>query len=340
MSDVQDAIALLVGSATTSPAAPDTEVSDDEEDLPEPLEEGGAPEQEAADEPADEAPEQFTYSDDDELEVTVDGKKQSVTIRELKSRFSGEGAIDKRLQEATETRKAAQAEREAIKQEAEQHRANMLQTIQQLDQFLFMPLVQKPDPALRTKNMSEYLMQKDAYDEDQQRIAGLKQAASAVLAQHQQQQLIARQELRAAESQLLLQKEPSLAEPAGVTAFREDVDRAVAHYGFTAEQLAGVDNHALYLMARDAGRYLKLANKTTGPNDPTARAQNAGQGQQKGQQPKRLLKPGSVASKPALVQAAKVRKAAEAKARETGSINDVTAMLIAGARNAPNQRRN
>lgn len=332
-SDVDQAMSLLLGSAKGVEAPPADEPDDEEilDDQDEQDSEGVEDEGEGDD--LDDEEEFGSYSDDDLLEVTVDGEKREVSIRDLKARFAGEGAIEKRLQEATETRKAAQAERAAIQQEAEQHRANMLQTVQQLDQFLFMPLVQRPDPALRSKNMNEYLMQKDAFEEDQQRIAQLRQAANAVLTQHQQKQAQDRAAARQYESEVLVQKEPTLSTDEGKKAFQADLALAISHYGFTQEQLSQVDNHALFLMARDAGRYLKLAQKANGPSDREAK-------DSKGQQRvKRLLKPGSVPSKPAATQAVKARKVAETQARKTGSVDDVAAMLLANIRTSPNQKR-
>lgn len=337
-----DALALLLGSAAASTDGADAQDDDEDEftlgggadDGDDTLESGDADEGLDAepDELGDDA-DTAMYSDDDLLEVTVDGERQEVSIADLKRRFAGEGAIEKRLQEATELRKAAQAEREAATQEVEQHRAKMLQTVQQLDQFLFMPLVQKPDPALRATRMNEYLMQKEAYDDDQQRIAQLRNVVSVALTQQQQQQVQSRERARAKEAELLLQREPSLSEQEGVAAFQADIAVAVKHYGFTQAQIGAVDSHALFLMARDAGRYLKMTQKGQGSGLPTNR-DNANT-----KRVTRLLKPGTVVQQRPAAQAAKVRKAAEARASKTGSVDDVAAMLVASVTN-PKQKRN
>ena len=285
------------------------------------------PPEESADEADEEAPEQSgEYSDDDVLTVTVDGEQKEVTIRELKQRFSGEGAIEKRLQEATELRKAATTEREAAAHEIETHRANMLQTIQKLDQFLFMPMVLKPDPGLRQQNMQAYLMQKDAYEEDQSRIGQLRAAASNVFEQHRQDAAQLRAVNRDREARMLVEKAPELGNADAAKAFQSELMEAVRHYGISKEQLAEVDNHILFLMARDAGRYLKL-QKARNSGKATGQLPNVGAKQA------RHLKPGAAVSASNVIGAksAKVKQQATQQARKTGSVDDIASMLVANA---------
>lgn len=276
------------------------------------------------DDDGDEGYDTAEYSEDDIFEVVVDGERKDVTLKQLLQRYSGEGAIEKRLQEATELRKAANAEREAVTNEIETHRTNLLQTIAKLDQVLFMPLVRKPDPALRQKNMQEYLLQQDAYQEDQQRIQSLRTNLSEMFVAEQQKSTATREAFRKAQGELLAKAAPELRDPKTAALFQDDLMTAVQHYGFTQAHLQEVDNHALFLMARDAGRWIKMqrakdtvSNKTS----PTVGADKK----------RRRLKPGGATANAKAVQGAKVVKIATAKARKTGTVDDVANMLVANA---------
>jgi hypothetical protein len=268
------------------------------------------------------------YNDDDVFEVAVDGQKREVTLKQLLQNYSGEGAIEKRLQEATELRKAAIADREAAATEIETHRTNLLQTIAKLDQALFMPLVKKPDPALRTKNMQEYLLQKDAYDEDQNRIGTLKSNLTGMLADEQKRAVQAKADFRRKQAELLVLAAPELKTPETAKAFQDDLMVAVNHYGITEAHMQEVDNHVLFLLARDAGRWLKMQNgKKSGLKGAVPKAGET--------RPRRRMKPGGASS--ATNSKQKVSKqivAAKAAAQKSGSVDDLaTALAMQAAAN-------
>lgn len=291
------------------------------------------PDEENDDQDDGEEYEEVAYSDDDEIEVTVDGEKRTATLRELKKAFSGEGAIEKRLKEATEARTAANAERAAAQQEVQQHRANLLRTIQQLDGVLFQPLFNKPDPKLRQRNMNEYLAQKDAYDEDQERIKLSRESLVKFFNQEKDAMAKARQEFRANEMAKLVDAIPEIKDETKAQRVYEDIMKAVAHYGFTPEQVAEVDHHGVFLMARDAARWLNMQKlKSNGGPRPEKMVR------------KRRLKAGSgsvTGNKIKAVASQKQQRAAETKAARTGKVDDVAAMLVAKARvkGSPNGRR-
>jgi hypothetical protein len=274
------------------------------------------------------------YTDEDLISVTVDGKQVEVTMKDLKQRFSGEGAIEKRLQEATELRKTAQAEREKAEGEIADHRAKLLQTLTKLDGALFMPLIKAPDPALRQKNMQEYLLQKDAYTEDQARIAELKNGVVQMFNNHNQEIAAKKTERRKAQSELLLQKHPELSKPDENKAFQDEVMLAITTHGFTREQLNEVDDHAMLLLARDAGRWLKLQAARQSKANP-----QVGDGSDPKAKTVRHLRPGSQAATSASQLAAKRYAKAEAKARATGSVDDVAEMITARNRVSQTSRR-
>lgn len=309
---------------------PDGGASDedtDEDDLDDEVEEGEDEEDE--EDPGEEGEEddydEVTYSDDDLVEVTVDGETREVSLRDLKAAYSGEGAIDKRLKEATEARKEALSLRDTTLQKAEEQRTRLLQTVQALDGALFAPMVEKPDPALRASNMQQYLMQKDAYEEDQQRINTSRQQLAQFMQQQQQEQIANRQKYRNEQQQELVRKLPELQsnDPNKVKAVQDDIAFAASHYGFTPEQVALVDNHAVFLMARDAARYLRMSEATNAARTAPKRGN--------GKKPKKLRASGPTTAKINAKRTAQQNKRLYEKAKDTGKVSDVADLLSANA---------
>lgn len=297
----------------------DEETSDDEvtEDEPDDDEE-----EDADDEQDGEGYETLDYSDDDVFEVTVDGEVVEASLRELKKAFSGEGAIAKRLKDATEERKAARAERAQVAQEIADHRANLLRTLQQLDKVLFVPLVTKPDPKLRQTNMNAYLAQKDAFEEDQARIADARGKLTEYFTQEQAKMVTARTEFRNGEQVKLVEKMPELRDATKAKKVYDDIMMAAAHYGFSAQEVAQVDHHGIFLMARDAARWLNMQKLKA----------NGGAPREKLVRKRRLKAGGATAAKVKSVAKQKEKAAAAKRAKTTGRVDDVANMLIANAR--------
>lgn len=276
---------------------------------------------------ADDEGDEGDYDEDQTIPVMVDGKLEHPTLRELKKAYSGVGAIDKRLKEATEERKAARAERDNARKETETHRTNLMQTIQQLDQVLFMPMVDAPDRKLRQTNMQEYLMQQDAWEEDQARIASSRQKMAQFLQNQTQQRAAARKTYQEEQAVLLADRIPELKDPEKAPKVKKQIMDAAAHYGFTAEDVAGADHHGLFAMARDAARWLNLQKiKQNGGGHVPSKGETA--------RPKRRLRAGGsvTAMKAKAGKSVKEQRTAENRARETGRVDDVTAMLISKAR--------
>lgn len=270
--------------------------------------------------------EEVAYSDDDELDVAVDGETHTVSLRELKRVYSLQGATEKRLKEATDERTAAQADRAKAADELQGQRANMLRTIQQLDEVLFMPLVSEPDPKLRTKNMQEYLLQKDAWEEDQKRIKAGREELTKFLGEEQKKMGEARQTFRNQQHTLLIEKMPELRDPQLAPRVQADIMSAAAHYGFTPDMVAQVDHHGLFLMARDAARWLNMQKLKKNGKLPHG-------GETQKLKRKRHLKAGGPTSrKLSLVKTQKEQQVATKKAQATGRVDDVANMLISKAR--------
>jgi len=301
----------------------ETEEEDDEAD----------DEEEDNDKDEDEEYEEVAYSDEDIIPVQVDGETEEPTLRDLKRVYSLHGATEKRLKEATELRKTAQAERDLVQEEITTHRTKMLRTIQQLDTVLFAELVPKPEAKLRLKNLNEYILQQDAYEEDQKRIKASREQLAQYIAQEHQTINEARQNYRASQQKLLAEKMPELLDPAKAPKIQQDIMMAATHYGFGPELVAEVDHHGLFVMARDAARWLNMQKLKQNGKTPTGRETTT-------LKRKRHLKPGgTTATKLKLVKSQKEQRTAETRARSSGRVDDVAAMLISKARRGkPNGR--
>jgi hypothetical protein len=289
-------------------------------------------EEESDDEDDGDEYEEVAYSDEDVIPIQVDGSTEEVSLRDLKRVYSLHGATEKRLKEATELRKSAQQEREAVTQEIQTHRTNMLRTIQQLDSVLFAELVPKPPAALRTKNKDEYFLQQDAYEEDQKRLKEGRVQLAGFLAEEQNKINTTRATFRASQQKLLAEKMPELLDPAKAPKIQQDIMMAASYYGFGPELVAEVDHHGLFLMARDAARWLNMQKFKKSGRVPTSGATALKR--------KKHLKPGgTTATKVKLVRSQKEQRVAETKARTSGRVDDVSAMLVAKARRRqPNGR--
>lgn len=297
-------------------------VSDDFDDLfgedtSDPQDSGEGDTSNAQDESPDEEDDEDTsptVSDHATVKVTVDGEEQEVSIADLKRRYAGEGAIEKRLQEATEARKTA-AEQARI------NREQMENIVKAVSEILFTPSVKPPDVSLMEQDPTAYLLAKDAYDAEmqliQQRKAGIQNAM-----QHMHQEADkALAEVRRLEGEKLKSKLPILKDPQKGPKFRDEFVRMLTDdYGFSMEDLNSAVDHRLFVVAADALRYKMLKSKgVKGIEVKKTKARVA---------PKQGKKPASNAIRQQIQKA-------YARARETGSVDDVAATLLA----PPKRRR-
>jgi hypothetical protein len=260
-----------------------------------------------------------SLSDDFELDVTVEGETRKVRLADLKSRYSGEGAIEKRLQEASRFRQAAEDEArkyyEALQEQDER--------LKRLDGVL----TQVADSGrvdwdeLRAKDPQRYLLERDKQRDAEHRRALVAQERRRI--DEEQAELRAKALERYANDQaaLLTEKLPDLRDPEKAPKVVEGLSRAASHYGFTPQEFAAVVDHRALLVLRDAAAYRQLL----------ARKAAAGRTAQP-VTPKPLLRPGANAAAGNKVQEAKAEKAILDTARRTGKPEDVARTLLTPAR--------
>lgn len=259
--------------------------------------------------------------DDDLITVMVDGEEQELTIGDLKKAHSLGGATEKRLQEATEERKAAHAERtQMLEKLAEQERA-VSDALSNLDDSVFTPVIPEPNEQLRRSNPEQYLVHKEAYEEDQRRIANAKQAVQTQLKEIQEKRQERLKEYSEQAGKIILQEIPELAKRETAQPMLQKLAATAKAYGYTDQEISSALDPRMFMLVRDAMKYREMTDKSRERTDPT---NLEGQKQKK----VRRLRSGSTSSKNRVRQADKQRKAAVDRARKTGKPQDVAATLL------------
>lgn len=268
--------------------------------------------------------------DAETFEVKVDGKTVNVTLAELKRQFSGEKAIERRLEEAT----VARAEAQRLKAEADAailaernaliaDRNKLAKAIAALRNTLAAPLVKRPDPALRNTDPAQYAAKWADYQADQERVRHRSEMVDNMLASNEalntEEQTKQLATARTVEATKLYEKVPALRDQKRAPMILKTIADAAAAAGFTQTDIQSAVDHRLYVLALKAGMYDRMKAKATTPKaDPVTRGQPN-------------ITPGGVgASSGSRAPAAAKRQAALVKqAQETGTPQDVAATLIA-----------
>lgn len=301
---------------TTADAADDSVdyVSEDDTTTPETDESGDAP-SEDGDNADDENFETLQLTDDILIPVTVDGEAREVTLADLKRAFSGEGAIEKRLQVATETKKQAESLKVQVEQELNSGRQNLVKAFSAFESLMFQPQVPPPDPALQQANPTQYLIQLENWRAEQGELQSKRSKVQQAVSLFQQQEAEQLQQRKAEAAQRLVEVMPILRDPVkGPEIQRMMVDAARA-YQFNDNELAAIDDHRLYLVLADAAAYRKL--KAKGQAVPQKQTKAAV-----------VMRPGASNTVSAASAIARNQKAALETARKSGRVEDIAATML------------
>jgi hypothetical protein len=214
--------------------------------------EGGEPEQ------SDAQPEQAQPETpaEEAFVIKVDGEERTLTRAELIAEAQKAAAANKRFEEAAALRKQAEAERAPLQQE----RAQLKQV---LDTFVpqMQALMQAEQPnweELIATNPQEYLRQRHVFEA---RAAQLQQAQAAQAYLMQQQQAEAAQQTRARideEGRKLRDAIPEWKDPDKYAAGAKAIVEFLTSSGFDAQELNGINDHRLLLVADKARKYDEL----------------------------------------------------------------------------------
>lgn len=251
-------------------------------------------------EPDDTGPETYT--------VKVDGQEVEVSIDDLKRSYSGQGKIQKGMQEAAEARKQAQQMAEQAAYMAQQ----LSQLHQQVQETGFIAPPQEPSQELFNSDPIGYMEAKINYDNQlkqfnaqQQQIQQARQYEQQMLAQQQQAML-------QNEVALIREKIPELADPNKANQLREDLLRYGQEYGFNDQELGAISDHRAMLVLRDAMMWRKSQSK-----------RSVAEKKVEGTRP--VIKPG--AKKTANPSKQKLQQS-KSKLKKTGSIEDALSLIM------------
>lgn len=274
------------------------------------------------DEDADDEPEHFEISDDDLLTVMVDGEEQEISIGDLKKAHSLSGATEKRLQEATETRKAAHAERTQMLEKLADQERMLTQALSDLDDSVFQPVISEPPAELRKTNPAQYLRHKEAYDEDQKRIKAAKDAINTKLDSIQKQRAERLEAYANEAGQLIVKEIPELGDEKSAPKMLERLSETAKSYGYTDQEIQSALDPRMFMLVRDAMRYRDMMEKNRErPNVTDLSGQNT-------KKVRRLRSGNASTAKARARQKDKNRQKIVDKAKQTGKYQDVAATLL------------
>lgn len=290
----------------------------DEEELDDPSE-GDDEEVEAGDDDAD--PQPLEINDDDLIEVKIDGEVVYRSIADAKKALSGEGAYDKRIKEATELRQKAQADHSKMLERFAQSNALIDGVVQEMQQTIFVPQIQKPPESMKRANPGQYNRELQAYQADQARLNAISDDITKAVAkvQHHQQQAI--ETYKQEQAHALQQALPALADPKKGVEVAKDLVAVAKSYGFSEDEIKNALDHRFYLMAADLAQINK--NRTVvrkGGNVADLKGQEA-------KRP-RKLRSGATALKAREKMKAKQQQAVTDTARKSGKVKDVAQTLL------------
>lgn len=242
--------------------------------------------------------------DDVKLSVTVDGEEREVTLGDLKRRYAGEGAIESRLQAATEARKQAL-------DDYERSSGLMKEVLTNFGQMMFRRTVPEPTPQLAEQNPAAFLKQKQMFDDETAAIQTAQQQLYQMTMQvdqmHQQNQQARRQQA----AQELRRIMPVFNDPVNGPKVRDALIDTARKIGYTDEQIAACDDPLLYKTMAYAAREIRRMEAVTVDKSKS--------------KPRAMKKTGTGAQKDS---AAKRQAEAMQRAKRTGSVDDVAATMI------------
>ena len=194
------------------------------------------------------------FAADDAKVKLKDGR--TITVSELKD-FSEKRAAEfqrdytRKSQEVAESRNAIDSARQTL---AEQR--DILVAIMQQN------LPQQPDPSMLDTDPIGYFRAKEDYDRKAAEFNQLHAMRAQELQRQQQDLEQRRQQLRASETERMIQWMPELKDPAKRQAFAQEAVSYGEQFGITAEDIGQIEDARMLAVLRDAIAYRKLKAST------------------------------------------------------------------------------
>lgn len=276
------------------------------EEQPEPNDETEQ-EADAEEQAEDQEPEQD--EDDPTVTVKIDGKDVEIKLSELKNGYQRQADYTRKTMEASELRKAADAEI----QKAREERTQYAQGLQQTEALLRAQLQEHQNvdwQNLLENDPVEYLKQQHLVQERQAKLYQAMQEQQRVAQIDQAEQQQAYQDHLKTQQEALLAKLPEWKDEAKAKAEQEALRNFLTDNGFTAEEIAGISDHRHVLTARKAMLYDQMVAKASAAAKKVSNL------------PTKAVKPSS--GEP---QQLDRRKTAFQRLSKSGSIDDAAAVM-------------
>jgi hypothetical protein len=236
-----------------------------------PKEPEATPEQEAPTEPETaeaepeaeveaEAKEPETAEDDPIVTIKIDGKDVEVPLSELKNGYQRQADYTRKTMEAAETRKAADAERQAALQERQTYQQNLQKMGAQLEGALVEQ--QKIDwESLIQNDPVEYLRQQHLFNQRQAALQQNMAEQQRMQAQAQAEEQRAYADFVRQQQDELLAKLPDWKDSAKATAEKAAIRQYLVEQGYDENALSKVADHRAVVLAHKAMKYDQMIAK-------------------------------------------------------------------------------
>jgi hypothetical protein len=170
-----------------------------------------------------------------------------------------------------------------------------------------------PDPSKINTDPIGYLQEKEAFDRASQTWRQLAESQQSISQRLEESEGAKNHEQLTQETKALIERMPALATEEGWRAFKtEAVDIGGKSYGFTPQEIADIRDHRYVLALKDAIEYRKLQGKKM---EAVRAAKNA-------------PSPVAAAARPAPNRSTQqTQKVLTERARKTGSVEDIAALL-------------
>lgn len=209
--------------------------------------------QQSHDEDGDEGP---TY------QVTLDGVKQEVTLKELLSGYQQAKVSTQRFEEASKLRREVQEERAVLSEVPKmiESVSQKLAYLERADQLIEMLAPQLPSDEVLKANPVLYMKAKEAREAVAAQRNALRQAMEESQAQAKQMLQVAQAHAR----QMLKAEMPDILTSEG----SERLTGYLRNIGFSDEQIAGAADHRLFVMAEKARKYDEIMSRPVQKTKP------------------------------------------------------------------------
>ena len=209
---------------------------------------------------AESEPESEQQEEGTRYTVKVDGKEVEVSLDELRNGYQRQQDYTRKTMEASETRKAAEAEFNTARSERQQY-ANQLQGITQQLQGALQEQAQINWTQLLDSDPVEYLKQQHLYQQRQSAYQNAQTEQSRVTQQQQAEQAQYIQNFVQKQHEELLAKLPDWKDESKAKAEKSLLVDNLESRGFNKTEISQITDHRMVLLAREAMKYQQLMSK-------------------------------------------------------------------------------